>query len=135
MGFPVPNNNPTFTINGGTYCVAAFDWDTPIGRGYYVGVFVRMNDGSWNSYSANNTNGVVVQYMNPDDVINAMKAKGGRVAYLNWLLAQINAILAKLFAGVVPPPSGEPTTDQQARDIISAYVFGLTTSGNPPQSK
>jgi hypothetical protein len=134
MGYPVPANNPTFTSNGATYCVAAFNWDNPIGQMYYCGVFIRMADGSWNSPAVTG-NGVVVQYLNPNECLSDVVAKGGKVKYLQWLLAQINSVLAKMFGAAPPVPSGEPKTDQEAKDMISAYVFGLVTSGIPPQAK
>jgi hypothetical protein len=132
MGFPVPQKAAQFSVDGQVYALGAFDWDTPIGRAYNIGIFIRMADGSWNSYSANSTNGAVVQYMNAGDCLKDMQAKGGRVKYLQWLLAKINEVLEKLFAGAAPVTQGEPTTDQQARDIISAWALGLRVNNTTP---
>ena len=134
MGYALPNNSPQFSLGGQTFAVAAFNWDTPIGAAYYIGVFVRMQDGSWNSASTPG-NGVVAQYMNQNDVLKDVQAKGGRVKYFQWLLARLNQILAAMFAAAPPAPTGEPTSDAQAREIISAFVAGLTVSGNPPVAK
>jgi hypothetical protein len=131
MGYPVPLNNPTFTNNGTTYCVAAFNWDNPIGQMYYCGVFIRMADGSWNSPMVAG-NGVVVQYINPGECLADVQAKGGKVKYLQWLLAKINEVLAKMFKGAVTPPATEPTTDAEAKAIIGAYVLGLKISTTTP---
>lgn len=132
MGFPVPQNAPQFSVGGQVYAIGAFEWDTPIGRWYRVGVFVRMNDGSWNLAVGNGTDGTVVDYTNPDDCLNDMKAKGGRVKYLQWLLAKINEVLAKLFKGAVVPPVTEPVTDAEAKAAISAYVLGLRVNNTTP---
>jgi hypothetical protein len=134
MGYPVPTNSPQFTVNGSTYCIAAFDWDNPIGRGYYAGVFIKMQDGSWNSISTPG-NGVVKQYMNPGEVLADMQAKGGRVKYLQWLITRFNDILSAFFNAEPPPPIlGEPKTDQEARDIITAAVptFRVTMVNGVP---
>jgi hypothetical protein len=121
MGYPVPINSPQFTVAGQTYCIAAFDWPNIVGNGYYAGVFIKMNDGSWNAITTSG-NGVAAQYMNPGEVLADMQAKGGRVAYLKWLVIKFNAVLAKFFAVDPPTPIGEPTTDNEARSIITAYV-------------
>ena len=125
MGYPVPVNTPTFAVGAQTYCIAAFDFPNPMGTFYQIGVYIRMNDGSWTLAVLNGADGMVATYPNAGDVLADMQAKGGRVAYLKWLLDKINAVLAKLFKGAAPVPGGEPTTDQQAKDIINAYVLGL----------
>lgn len=134
MGYPLPNNSPQFQVSGQTYAVAAFNWDTPIGAAFYIGVFIRMPNGEWNSVTAPG-NGVVAQYMNQNETLADVQAKGGRVKYLQWVLTRLNQILAALFAAAPPVPTGEPTTEAQAREIISAFVAGLSISGNPPVAK
>lgn len=121
MGYNISNNTPKFVFEGQTYCVAAFDWDTPIGLGYKIGVFIKTADGTWNLSSRNHTNGTVVDYMNHGDVLADMKAKGGKMEYLKWLVAKVNSVMAKLFAPIVLE-AGEPVTDRGARDVITAYI-------------
>ena len=127
MSFPVPANSPQFQLNGQTYCIAGFDWDTPLGRAYYVGVFVQKLDGSWMSPSISG-NGVVAQYMNANDVLNDIQLKGGKVKYFQWLVARFNAILAIIFKAAPPVTTTEPTTDIEARAAITAFVPTLKLS-------
>lgn len=132
MGYPVPASAVQFSVAGQVYALSAFDWDTPMGKGYKVGVFKKMLDGSWNEYFTADTKGDIATYMNNGDVLADMQAKGGRVKYLQWLLAKINTVLAGLFKDAVPQMQGEPTTDQQARDIISAWALSLRVNNTTP---
>jgi hypothetical protein len=127
MGYAVPANSPQFQVNGQTYAIAAFDWDTPIGNGYYIGVFVRMANGEWQSPMISG-NGVVMQYMNANDVLADMQAKGGKVKYFQWLIFRFNTILAAMFKAAPPVPTTEPTTDLEARAAITAFVPALKVS-------
>ena len=127
MSFPVPANSPQFQINGQTYAIAGFDWDTPIGRGYYIGVFVQQPDGSWRAPLVTG-NGVVAQYMNAGDVLADMQLKGGKVKYFQWIVARFNAILAAMFKAAPPVSTTEPTTDLEARAAITAFVPTLKVS-------
>lgn len=122
MSFPVPLNAPKFVVDGITYAIGAFDWVTPFSNGYYVGIFVKVSDGIWHAPTVPGA-GVVVQYLNQHDIINDMKAKGGRVKYLQWLFAQIELVLSTVFAkkSTVVVPS-EPTNDQEAKDAINAAI-------------
>ena len=53
-----------------------------------------------------------------------VKLKGGRVAYLKWVVAQINAVLTKMFAST-PPSTNEPTTSDEAIAQVSAAFVGM----------
>lgn len=132
MGYPVPLNAVQFSVSGQVFSLAAFDWATPMGNGYKCAVFKKMQDGSWNEYFTSTQKGEVATYMNAGDVLADMQAKGGRVKYLQWLLAKINTVLAGLFKDAVPQMQGEPTTDQQAREIISAWALSLRVNNTTP---
>ena len=127
MTYAVPANSPQFQVNGETYAIAAFDWDTPMGRGYYVGVFIRKLDGTWSSPMVSG-NGVVSQHMNAGDVLADMQLKGGKVKYFQWVVARFNAILAIMFKAAPPVPTTEPATDLEARAAITAFVPTLKVS-------
>jgi hypothetical protein len=127
MGYPVPLNSPQFQVNGQTYAIASFVWDNIMGSAYYIGVFVKMNDGSWNSVTTAG-NGVVAQYMNAGDVLADMQLKGGKVKYFQWIVARFNAILAAMFKAAPPVSTTEPTTDLEARAAITAFVPTLKVS-------
>lgn len=124
MGYPVPANSPQITVSGTTYAVGAFDWDTPIGHAYYVGIFAKQADGTWSTPNVGG-NGVVIQYMNDGEVLADIRAKGGKVKYMQWLIAKINTVIAAIFAAAPPNPNGEPTTEVEARAFITAAISAM----------
>jgi hypothetical protein len=115
MGFPLPPNSPQITIGTRTVCAAAFDWPNPIGNFYKIGIFEMQKDGSWNAIGTE-----IATYCNPGDCIGDMKAKGGSVKYLKFIVEMINAQFVKLFAAAPPPVTTEPTTDDEAKAWITA---------------
>lgn len=123
MGYPVQNNAPKITLNGQTLAVGAFDFPTPMGNLYVIGLFEKQSDGSWNQLHN------VASYLNPNDLLNDVVAKGGKVKFLKWIIAQINAFLAALFGAPTPPTppvEGEPTTDGEAKAFLVTSVNALT---------
>lgn len=119
MGYPVPANSPQVLIGGRTICVAAFDWQTPIGNMFRIGAYEKQADGSWNEL------GVVATYTNTGECLADMKLKGGGVKYMQWLKSTFNTLFAKLFAAPVVV-TGEPTTDGEARGYIASAVLQMS---------
>ena len=122
MSYPVQPNAPKITVNGRTFAIGAFVWSNPVGVFYRVGVFEDKPESGTTSW---NDVGSVALYMSAGDCLKDMQAKGGIVKYMQWLIAQVNAIFAKIFAAPPAPPVGEPTTDEQAKAAITAAVNGL----------
>ena len=120
MGLPLPTNAPQIVVAGRRYGVGAFLWNTPDGATYMIGIYELIADG-WQFVSPSN---YVVSYLNPDEMVADVKLKGGRVAYLKWIIELINALLQKMFAGATSP-TGEPTTDDQAIAQVAASFAGM----------
>jgi len=122
MGYPIQTGAPKITVAGRTFAIGAFVWSNPVGVFYWVGVFEDKPESGTTSW---NDVGPVVLYMSAGDCLKDVQAKGGLVKYMQWLIAQVNAIFAKIFAAPPAPPVGEPTTDDQAKTAITAAVNGL----------
>jgi len=45
MSYPLQPNAPKVTVQGRTFAVGAFDWQTPMGAFYKIGVYEQMPDG------------------------------------------------------------------------------------------
>jgi hypothetical protein len=119
MGYPVSANSPQVTIGSRTVCAAAFDWPNPVGTFFNIGVYEKTQNSEWLQI------GIIAQYANDGDVLADIKAKGGFVKYMQWVVAKFNALFASLFsAGPTPPPT-EPTTDAQARAFVAASLAGM----------
>lgn len=120
MGYPVQASAPRVTVQGRTFAVGVFPWDTPIGQFKKVGVYEQMPNGDWNEVLN------IATYANQGDMLADMKAKGGGVKYMSWLVASVNAFFAKLFGTAsTPVPTSEPTTDAEALTYVSARVGGM----------
>lgn len=125
MGYPVPNNAPRIVIAGRTLAVGAFDWSTPAGGFYKIGIYEQSANGEWLELSS------AALYTNDGDCLKDMQVKGGGVKYLIWLKGVVNAMLAKLFTAQPVTPISEPTTEAQARAYISSAVGAwVITNGN-----
>lgn len=122
MGYPIQGGAPQITVAGRTFAVGAFVWNNPAGSFYKIGVFEDIPENGTTSW---NDVGGVALYGNPDDCLNDVQAKGGIVKYMQWLIAQVNAIFARIFATPPAPPVGEPTSDDQAKAAITAGVNAL----------
>lgn len=122
MGYPVQAGAPQITVSGRTFAVGAFVWNNPVGQFYKIGVFEDKPENGTTSW---NDVGQVVAYTNPGEALKDVQAKGGIVNYINWLIAQINAIFAKLFTMSPTQHSGEPATDEEAKAAITASVNAL----------
>jgi hypothetical protein len=114
MGLPVPANAPQITVNGRTFGVGAFNWITPDGANYMFGVF-ELKASGWDFVTSPN---YIASYLNPGELMAAIKAKGGLAAFVAWLVRQVNAAFANLFGITVPSPT-EPTTDDEAVEAIA----------------
>ena len=119
MSYPVPANSPNVTIDGRTIAVGAFDWSTPSGKCYKVGLFEKSKTGDWLEVVG------VIEYKKPGDTLDDIKAKGGTVKYIQWLIAQLNAAFDKIFNLT---PEFEPITDDEARAKITAAVTSMTVT-------
>ncbi len=115
MGLPLPVNAPQITVNGRTFGVGAFNWITPDGGNLMIGVF-ELKVSGWDFVTSPS---YVAAYMNPGELLAAIKAKGGMESFFAWLVQQINEAFAKLFGAVAPPPT-DPTTDEEAIEAIAA---------------
>lgn len=117
MANPMQPNAPQITVQGRTFCVSAVYWnDLPE---YIMHVF-ELVGGVWRPAISP----PIAEYLNPGDLAKDVAAKGGKVAYLKWLVAEINKMFAKIFAVAVPPHvTGEPTTDDEA---IAWIAFNLS---------
>jgi len=125
MGYPLPANSPKVTVNGRTFAVAAFDFQTPIGCMFKIGVFELVGN-EWQQCMAEDSD--ITTYANPNDVLLDVQAKGGSVKYIQWLIEQVNSFFKRLFSQVAPPTGGEPTTDGEARAMITAELGKLKFS-------
>ena len=120
MGFLLPPIVPQIVVQNRTYGVSAFLFNDPIGPQWMVGIFELTGQG-WQFVAPGNT---VAVYYTQDEMPADVKAKGGRVAYLKWVIAQINAVLTKMFV-IPPPPTTEPTTSDEAIAQVSAAFVGM----------
>jgi hypothetical protein len=122
MGLLVQPNAPQITVNGRTFCVSAAYWeDLPE---YVVDIFELHADG-WHTAKRP----MIGEYVNSNEFIKDIAAKGGRVAYLKWVIAAVNAKFKELLGGsVVPVPPGEPSTDEDALVQIQAALANLKLS-------
>ena len=115
MGLPVPANAPQITVGGRTYGVGAMNWITPDGDNFMVGVF-ELKVSGWDFVASPN---YICVYLNPGDLVAAIKSKGGITAFVAWLVQEVNAVFAKLFNAAPPSPT-DPTTDDEAIEAIAA---------------
>lgn len=115
MGFQVPVNTPTFTVDGAKYCIAVFSEGTPFGKIVNGRLYVERVDG-WNACDF-----PIAEYLNAGELLADVKAKGGIVKYLEWLKSQFASLLARYFTKPVVV-SGEPTTDDEALIAIQAAM-------------
>lgn len=118
MGYSIQAGAPQITINGRTFAVGAF---IVMGMVFQIGVYEEIPaQGGWVSV------GIVKNYSVVGDVLKDVQAKGGIVKFIQWVIAQINAIFAKLFgAPPAPTPDIEPSTDDEAKAAITAGVNAL----------
>lgn len=120
MGLPLPVNAPQITVNGRTFGVGAFNWITPDGGNLMIGVF-ELTASGWNFVTSPN---YVAAFMNPGELVAAIKQKGGFSAFVAWLVQQVNAAFAKLF-GSIPTAPTDPTTDDEAIAAIAARFAAM----------
>lgn len=129
MGYPVQANAPRVSVNGRTFAVGVFPWDTPIGSMKKVGVYEQMPNGEWNE--ALN----IATYANGGDMLKDLQAKGGVAKYMTFIIAAVNAYFARLFGTTpTPVPTTEPTTDAEALEYVAARMGALkfsTVNGVP----
>jgi len=118
MAYLMQPKAPTLFVNGQMYAIGAFINQAPDGVDYTFGVFV-LTDSGWNM--VDNT----MVYLNPGDLLADMKAKGGSVKYLQWLVDKFNAALRKLFSGASLSPN-EPTTDDEVMTFVQASLQTMT---------
>lgn len=118
MAYQLQPKAPTIVVGGQTYAIGALINQAPDGTDYTFGVFVLIS-GGWSM--VDNT----MVYLNPGDLVTDMKAKGGSVKFLEWLVAKFNATLQKLFAGAVLPPH-EPTNDDEVLAFIQASLQSMS---------
>ena len=119
MGFPVQPNAPKITVDGTTYAIGAAGYMSVVGQLYGIGVYKQDAVQGWVNAAPEQSYGV-------PGLLKDVQAKGGIVNYCAWIIAHINAQLATLFAGSVPPPpTGEPTTDAEAIAAIAARINAL----------
>ena len=117
MGFQVQDLAPKVTVQGRTFCVSAFEFGNIAGTFFCAGIFERQVDGSWNR---------VVTFVEQDhDILKFIQDKGGRVEFIKWFVAKVNAFFAELF-GNKPAPTGEPTTEAEAKAMIAAAMLALS---------
>ena len=122
MSYPLQPNAPKVTVQGRTFAVGAFDWQTPLGAFYKIGVYEQMPDGGWNEVTG------IATYANAGDVLADIQSKGGGVKFIQWLITAVNAFFTKLFESSASPPAptSEPTTDTEARAYLVASVNALS---------
>lgn len=117
MGFPVQTLAPKVTVQGRTFCVSAFEYSNIAGTFFCAGIFERQVDGSWNR---------VVTFVEQDhNILELIQAKGGKVEFIKWFIAKVNAFFQELF-GTKPEPTGEPTTEEEAKAAIESAILPLT---------
>lgn len=119
MGYPVPANSPQITIGSRTVCAAAFDWSNIVGTFFKVGIYEKGGNGEWMELSA------IATYTNDGDFLKDMQSKGGSVAYMKWIVSQINAAFSKLFGAAPVAASVEPTTDPAAKAYVLNALAGM----------
>ena len=119
MGYPVSPNAPRITHQSRTFCVSAFEWSTPVGAYYKVGVYELMPSGEWNELQ------MIAQYMNSGDCLADVKKLGGGVKYIQYIIQQANLFFKNLFGTGGPIDSTEPTTDTEARKYLTAQLSAL----------
>lgn len=131
MGYPVQTGAPEFVVGGRTYAVGAFNWPNPMQPMFVIGVFVNDTAQGW--LQAGSASQELMYQITPGALLAAVQAKGGIVAYCDWLKAQLNGWLAQIFA-TVPAPVGEPTTEAQAEVAVAAAVnaFKVTVVNGVP---
>jgi len=118
MAYQIQPKAPTLQLDGREIAVGAFVFQDPSGQTICFGIFDHGADG-WIASDFTQT------YLNPGDLINDMRAKGGSVEYLKWLVAKLNAALKKLFS-LPEIPVGEPTTDDEVLAFIQNSLAGMT---------
>lgn len=119
MGYNIQPNAPQFKVGNETYALGAFLWNGgPVGTIWTVGLYRQDAAQGWI---------VVQQYQPSGGCLTDMKAKGGRVAYQNWIKQLFNNWFAATFKPA-PPPTGEPATDEEAQAMIAAFVNALNVT-------
>jgi hypothetical protein len=125
MGYNIQPNAPQFKVGNETYALGCFLWTSGIVEDRWTIGLYRLDP----------TNGwIVVQQYQPPSVLDDFKAKGGRVAYLDWIKQVFNNWFKDMFFPVPPTPSGEPKDEAEARAILTAFVNSLkvtVTNGVP----
>lgn len=116
MGFPVQTLAPKVTVQNRTFCTSAFEYSNIAGTFYCAGIFEQQNDGSWNR--------VITFVEQSAGILELIQAKGGKVELIKWLIEKINAYFVELF-GATPVPSTEPTTEKEAKDVISLAMLDM----------
>lgn len=119
MGYPVQENAPRIAVQGRTFAIGAFEWPTPVGTFYKVGVYELTPNGEWNEALA------IATYANDGDLLTDIQTRGGGVEYIKVIIAAVNSFFVKLFGASVPAPTGEPKTDAEAKVFVAANINGL----------
>lgn len=116
MGYAIPASSPSIKVGDRTIAVAAHLWISPLGGFYQCGVYEMIN-GGWNLISPT--------FLNTEDLVGEIAAKGGTVKFLKWLVDKINEFLTATFGAIAPPVLTEPTTNEEAETWIIASFAQL----------
>jgi len=120
MGYPVPETTLQFKLNGESYAVAAFIMPSPVGDVVFVGFFQKVATNDWNAVSLYGTY--------TQGLLDAVKAKGGVMGYIDAMLTALNEDFAIRFKPedntLLRQPS-QPKDEQEALAAISAEIRKL----------
>lgn len=114
MAYTLPANAPQVTTPGGRTLAVAAVFDNGLVPVYLVGVFEHLADG-WNAIEP------FALKLTPDQLVGFMNAHGKIADLCEFLRQVINSILSTILGTDIPVPSGEPTTDTQVFDALTAY--------------
>ena len=120
MGYQIQPNAPQITVQGRTFGIGSWAQNNPDGVYCMTGIYEMQADKTW--WPVFNA---ADYYLNAGEYLAAIKAKGGGVKYVQWIVAQINAFFANMFATTTVPAS-EPTTDAEALAYVTASLNALT---------
>lgn len=115
MGYALPSNSPSVLVNGQQHAVGAFLSSNIVGDYFIAGLFRMDGTSGWNLVSR------LVLNSQKDDLLIAIKAKGGGVKFMAWLVAEINKMILELFTAP-PPVDAEPTTGDEAVAYVTSRI-------------
>jgi hypothetical protein len=121
MGLPLPANAPQITVGGRTYGVGAFNWITPDGDNFMFGVFELKGSG-WDFVANPN---YVALYLNPGELVAAVKSKGGIESFLAWIVQLVNEAFIRLFGGMTTPNAEDLKSDDEVIALIASRLANM----------